>query len=225
MLKRIINQPVPSNCYVIANEYSRSCIVVDPGTEDCKELLEYINNNNLHPDYIIFTHEHVDHIIGARKIQNIYNAKIVCSLNCATSMQSSKFNLTRMTEQWEEQLSMPAANIVLEDIDYNLGWNGMYIRFYQTEGHSKGSICFSFGNNFFSGDTLLEGYRTVTVLPGGSKKDLLVTLENILNKLDWSTTVVYPGHNNIFRLDNVVNEIKDQIQFIKNKLYLKSIKS
>lgn len=217
-IERIINRPVSSNCYVISIENSKSCIIVDPGTEDCKELFEFLKIKSLYPDYIVFTHEHVDHIIGTENIQKHYRAKIICSSSCGVAMQSSKFNLTRMTEQWDERLSMPEADIVLEDICYHLTWNGCNIQFYKAEGHSKGSIYFTIDNNLFIGDTIIKGFRTTTVLPGASKENLIITLNKILQQFDFSKTLVYSGHYDPFFLSEVIDEIDKQISFFKNKI-------
>ena len=224
-IKKIINDPVSSNCYVISTVNNKSCIVVDPGTENCRELLDYLQQYDLCPDYIFLTHEHVDHIIGCEELQRHYEAMIVCSSNCASAMQSSKFNLTRMTEQWEERLTMPAANIVLENIDYQLTWGDYVIKFYPAEGHSTGSICFTIGEKLFVGDTLIKGYKTTTVLPGASKEKLVPTLEYILHNFDPDKTKIYPGHFEPFYLKEVLLEIYEQIEFLKNKIHKKNLQN
>lgn len=221
-IKKIVNRPVSSNCYIISNESPKSCIIVDPGTEDCKEVLEYLQTNGLHPDYISLSHEHIDHIIGCEELQKHYEAKIVCSSNCASAMQSSKLNLTRITEQWEERLSMPEANVVLEDIDYHLAWEGYDIQFYKAEGHSMGSIYFTIGDKLFVGDTFIKGHKTTTVLPGASKEKLIPTLESILNHFDPDKTKIYPGHFEAFYLVEVLAEINEQIEDLKSKIRKKS---
>ncbi len=50
----IINQPVPSNCYIVSRE--KDCIIVDPGTRYPIELEDYIERNKLNPRYILLTH-------------------------------------------------------------------------------------------------------------------------------------------------------------------------
>lgn len=63
----IINQPVPSNCYIVSRE--KDCIIVDPGTRYPIELEDYIERNKLNPRYILLTHEHYDHIEGCSYLQ------------------------------------------------------------------------------------------------------------------------------------------------------------
>lgn len=224
-IEKIINSPVSSNCYVISTEKNKSCIVVDPGTENCKELLDYLQQCDLYPNYIVLTHEHVDHIIGCEELQKHYDAKIVCSSNCASAMQSSRFNLTRMTEQWEERMTMPAANIKIEDIDYQLVWGDYVVKFYLAEGHSIGSIYFTIGDKLFIGDTLIKGYKTTTTLPGGSREKLVPTLEYILHNFEPDKTKIYPGHFDSFYLKEVLSEIYEQIEYLKNKIHKKNLRN
>lgn len=217
-IHRLVNRPVTSNCYLITVPVSDSCLVIDPGTEDCSELLKFLQEREWKPEYIIFTHEHVDHIIGAQTLQQHYpQSRILCSSNCATYMQLSKYNLTRMTEQWTERTSMPEANIRLEDIGYRMNWQGIDIRFYPAEGHSKGSIYFFIGDRLFTGDTLIKGYRTTTQLPGASREDLIATFRKMLEITPRNITV-YSGHFEPFCLQEAVDEITEQIDFFEKKI-------
>lgn len=39
IVNTIKNYPIDSNCFVLYTNYNSDCIVIDPGTESCKELL------------------------------------------------------------------------------------------------------------------------------------------------------------------------------------------
>lgn len=68
-IKRFINEPVTSNCYVLFDKKKGSdCIVVDPGSKDISPLLSFVEGNHLTAKYIILTHEHFDHCTGADAI-------------------------------------------------------------------------------------------------------------------------------------------------------------
>ena len=62
------NQPIDSNCYVIYEEYHKSCIIIDPGTYGSKEVIKFIDSKNLIAEYVILTHEHFDHIWGVNAL-------------------------------------------------------------------------------------------------------------------------------------------------------------
>jgi glyoxylase-like metal-dependent hydrolase (beta-lactamase superfamily II) len=141
-IEKVINNPVPSNCYVITNGNTNSCIIVDPGTQDCKELLSLLQQKNLIPEYIILTHEHIDHTIGIEELLKHFKAKIICSLDCNKNINSLKYNLNGYSEKYEEKIDLPTADIILENINYLLQWDEYTIQFYKAEGHSIGSIIF-----------------------------------------------------------------------------------
>jgi glyoxylase-like metal-dependent hydrolase (beta-lactamase superfamily II) len=67
------------------------------------------------------------------------------------------------------------------------------IRTILAPGHSRGSICFLINGALFSGDVLF--YRRVgrTDLLGGSKEDIIHSVQRLYRTLP-ETTKVYPGH-------------------------------
>lgn len=218
-IKKIINYPVSSNCYVITNKNSNLSVIVDPGTIDCRDLIFLLQEQNLYPEYIILTHEHIDHTIGLIELFKKYKPKLICSENCSKNINSIKYNLTAYTENFEEYAIMPKADILLEDIKYTLQWGDSKFNFYEAEGHSLGSIFFDIDNNLFIGDTLIKGYKTNTQLPGASKEKLIATLEKITSLYDPSKTRVYPGHGEDFYLAELTEYIYSHMFFLKTKIY------
>ena len=73
-VKRIKNNPIDSNCYVIYDKaLGDDCIIVDPGSEDNSNLYDLLNSENLYPQYIILTHEHFDHCWGVDLLVEKYH--------------------------------------------------------------------------------------------------------------------------------------------------------
>ena len=56
--------------------------------------------------------------------------------------------------------------------------------------------------NVFSGDSLIPGQKTITRLPGGSKKLFIEKTLPYIEKLDIDS-VIYPGHYNVVMLRNL----------------------
>lgn len=214
----IVNRPVSSNCYVISEKDKDNCLVVDPGTEDCEELLVYLQTNKLYPEYIILTHEHVDHIIGCSRLKKVFGSKIICSAVCNEYMQLSKYNLTKFSEQFEGKSFLQEADILFDEMNFSLKWNKKEIHFYKAQGHSLGSIYFDIKNDLFIGDTLIKGFKTMTTLPGGSKEQLLVTLEQFLERYNPRQMTIYSGHFSPFLMQDIVPEINKQIEYLKGKI-------
>lgn len=74
---KIENYPVASNCYVLYDKsQGNTCILVDPGSENCDSLERTLEEHELLPEYIILTHEHFDHIWGCNYLTNKYKCKL-----------------------------------------------------------------------------------------------------------------------------------------------------
>ncbi len=217
-IETIKNEPVSSNCYIISNDCNNTCVIVDPGTKDCKELLNILQTKNFIPEFIILTHEHIDHTIGIEELLKHYAAKIICSMDCNNHINSLKYNLTGFTDKFEEKSNLPTASNVFGEDNFLLEWGDFVFHFYKAQGHSMGSIFFNIGNNLFLGDTFIKGYKTITTLPGGSNEKLKTTLERILSIFDKNIIKVYSGHYDAYYLNEIEAEIKDQIEFLNIKI-------
>jgi len=197
-IKRFINFPVSSNCFVVSAE-GNECILIDPACGDGKNLLDHISSHNLKPVYIILTHEHFDHISNVECIRSSYPCKVVASAECSERIGNSKKNLSLFYDQ--QGFICQPADILIED-NFVLNWNDIFLRFQITPGHTEGSICFSIGNNLFTGDTLMNGYKPVVKLPGGNKKKLEESIIRLLKEYS-EDTIVFPGHGETFILKDI----------------------
>ena len=65
---------MPTNCYLILNVKENKAVVLDPGFYD-EELLNFVKENNITIEFILLTHGHFNHILGA----NSLNAKATYS--------------------------------------------------------------------------------------------------------------------------------------------------
>lgn len=199
-IRRFINNPVPSNTYLISIKNTSSCIVIDPGTKDEQELIEYINGNGLTVDYILLTHEHFDHCWGVNKLIEKTVAKVVCTQNCKDKVIQPSNYFNKFYFDSEEGYAVNRVDIVVEDLDYNLSWNGVNIRFLVTMGHSLGGMCISIENYLFTGDSLLLNTKPVLMKRlGSSKFDYKKNVMRIFSSFQ-DTTKVYPGHGKKFLL-------------------------
>ncbi len=198
---RFINEPVPSNCYVIydSSTIDGVCIVVDPGSRNNTELLSYLKENSLTPQYIVLTHEHFDHIWGVNELVLIYKVPIVCSELCSQRIKDSFDNCSAMYDD-NMAVVIDGATISIESIGYKLIFCGSQLEFYETPGHSDASVCFVLNGCLFTGDALLKDLKTVTKLPTGSKEKQRYTLRDLYT-MQGQGLIVYPGHGDSFDLD------------------------
>lgn len=199
VVKRLINNPVSSNCFVVKQQEGKSCIVVDPGTPENQQLLAYLQKYNLDVIYIILSHQHFDHIWGVNHLRMYYpKALVVCNRICSEMIIDKKRNCSLYYNQVGFELF--PADILIENIENTLIWEEEEMKFYNTPGHSLGSISFIIGHNLFTGDTLIQGEKTVTKLPGGSRSDLEKTLK-LLERFKGKNLIVRAGHKDSFQLD------------------------
>jgi hydroxyacylglutathione hydrolase len=199
-IETIKNKPIESNCFVIYNNVSLYCIIIDPGTEDCSDLLFFLNQNKLVPDYVILTHEHFDHIWGVNKLLELYPCVVVCSEKCMNLISDRKKNLSLFYDQLGFEIKTNKFRIVVNGTS-KLG--SFTFQFRETLGHSVGSIIFWIDESLFVGDLVIKNRRTVTRLPGGNKIQLQESFNEIIRLFNNSNMVVYPGHGAIFCLNEV----------------------
>jgi glyoxylase-like metal-dependent hydrolase (beta-lactamase superfamily II) len=198
-IKRIINQPVTSNCFILHRNGSADCIVIDPGSVDNKELVAYLQEYKLNPKFVILTHQHFDHIWGVNDLRGRFEAiKIICNEECSKMINNKKENFSLFYDQKGFEVSK--ADIITEKIHNYMEYDGLAVKFYNTPGHSPASICFTIENYLFTGDTLIYDEKTITKLPKGSRTDLTQAII-FLESLKGLNLVVCPGHGEIFDLD------------------------
>jgi hydroxyacylglutathione hydrolase len=90
VIKKIKNDPISSNCYVIHNKVNQECLIIDPGTENNYTLNKYLNYKKIFPKYVILTHEHFDHIWGVIDLQKKYNFILICNKVCSNAISDPK---------------------------------------------------------------------------------------------------------------------------------------
>lgn len=177
-----------ANCYILADELTGNCIVIDPGDSD--PVLDYVEKQHYSIKNILLTHGHFDHCSGVAAIQKktectvcIHKADEELVTGDSPYISAMQYGLTPfIPTQYLENNDM----IILDSIR---------LKVLHTPGHSKGCVCFvdEMDSCVFSGDTLFFESIGRTDLHGGSMKDLAASVFNILFSLPDNYTV-YPGH-------------------------------
>lgn len=176
------------------------CIVIDPGSKDMDNVLDYLAQNNLSADYILLTHEHFDHCWGVNSIKNAANAKVVSTRACKDWIKIPMNYFNKLYYDSDESFSIENVDIIVEDIGMALKWNDIPIRFIESKGHTDKGICIYIENFLFSGDTMIKDTKPVLKKKyGASKYELEKTIELIYSMFS-PQTLVYPGHGEPFLL-------------------------
>ncbi len=198
---KLENTPVASNCFVVYDNAVKSCIIIDPGSDDQSLLFQYLDSNQLIPKYVILTHEHFDHCWGVNGLRKKYNKiKLVCSSECSYAIQDKKRNYSVFYEQ--PGFEIDAADIQIKN-NCSLKIINKSIQFTLAKGHSASGIIFTIDNYIFTGDELIKDVKTVTKLKTGSKERLQESI-HFLRAMKGRSLIVCPGHGDVFDLDSYI---------------------
>ena len=185
------NQLMESNCFIVVDRESESCIVIDPATEKSEKEFCFIDENGLHLDYIIVSHTHADHCWGANALKGRYpEAKLVYHDD-----KYQKREIMLFFRMWHENVNysfdLLPADILIED-NRTINWHGHEIRFVLTPGHSLGSMCIDIEGMLFTGDTIMPFPPYFN--GRGSNKEEWVNSVKKIGDMYSPETKIYPGH-------------------------------
>jgi glyoxylase-like metal-dependent hydrolase (beta-lactamase superfamily II) len=188
IIKRFAEIYFGENIYLVADENTKKCVVIDPGGE-CEEILSFIKDNSLKLEYILLTHGHGDHIGGVCDLKNATNAKIVAHIDEAEILMDKKKNLSSTMRCGSQEFE---ADIYVNDRD-KLEVGDLKFSFIHTPGHTKGSMCIRVGDDLFTGDTLFAGSMGRTDLYSGNSNQMSKSLKKLAKFED--NIRIYPGHS------------------------------
>ncbi len=177
-----------TNCYVIIDDQTKRCMVVDP-IKDVKQILDIIKYNEAIVEYIVLTHCHGDHVAGVVELKNETQAKICIHVLDADGLKEEAKSLTYIVGV-ENPNIMP--DVYLQENDV-LTLGKLEFKVIHTPGHTQGSICLYSEGILISGDTLFKGTWGRTDLPTSSFQSIISSIENKLMILP-NETIIYPGH-------------------------------
>lgn len=218
MIKTFTFNHFEVNCYLIFDEASKQCAIVDPACEasfEDAQLTQYIEQEQLTVTHILLTHAHVDHIAGLRQVCEH------CGL--PVSMHAEGRKLLRQAEAYGALMGFAVDNMgdldVVEINDGDIievggqksevgGINNQvqpphtsYLKPHTSiecryvPGHCPGSLCFVVAADkaVITGDALFHFSIGRTDLPGGDYPTLIEKLKTRILTLP-DDYAVLPGH-------------------------------
>lgn len=172
---------IQSNCYIVTDEDTLECAVIDPGAES-NTILSYLEKNKLKCKYIFLTHGHFDHT-GA--------VKEVMSHTGATLCISQK-DVARQPLEMAYKYKAPSGGAVFLSDGDSFEVGSLKFEVIATPGHSEGGMTFRCGEALFTGDTLFRDSCGRTDLPGCNAREMMRSLKKLYELPgDYE---VYPGH-------------------------------
>lgn len=166
-----------TNCYILHQEDSSSCVVIDPGYTP-EVILDFLSGKGLTLEAILLTHGHFDHVGAVRDLAAETGCRVWLNPDDLSMPPQLTAGPLYYTDTYSEGDTISPA--------------GIPFRVLSTPGHTPGSVCLIAEDFLFSGDTLFAGSCGRTDLPGGSKRDIRNSLRRLAElPQDYS---VHPGH-------------------------------
>lgn len=217
MIKQFTFNHFGVNCYVVVDEATKQCAIVDPACEasfEDAQLTQFIETEGLKPVMVLLTHAHVDHIAGLRQVCEHYRLPV--------SMHAEGRKLLKQAEAYGSIMGFAVNNmddlevneindndiLSIENgklrIDNSAGasnnsqvstLNSQFIECRYVPGHCPGSLCFVLPqeNAVITGDALFHFSIGRTDLPGGDYPTLIEKLKTRILTLPDDYRVL-PGH-------------------------------
>ena len=195
MIKQFTFNHFEVNTYVIVDEASKQCAIVDPAAEasyEDSQLVDFIEQEQLQVTHILLTHAHVDHIAGLRQCCDHWQLPV--------TMHAEGCKLLKQAEVYGSVMGFAVDN--MDDLEVVEIEDSQILKIGNTEvecryvpGHCPGSMCFVLPqeNAVLTGDALFHFSIGRTDLPGGDYPTLIEKLkERILTLPD--DYRVLPGH-------------------------------
>lgn len=166
-----------TNCYIIHEETSQNCCVIDPGY-DADGILHKLETLGLNLEAILLTHGHFDHVGAVKDLAAETQCDVYLHPEDLTMPPMMTAGALYYTKTYAEGSRLKLA--------------GLDISVLHTPGHTPGSVCLLADTAIFSGDTLFQGSCGRTDLPGGDWAAIGKSLARLaaLEGNFW----VYPGH-------------------------------
>ena len=183
------------NTYVIVDESTKQCAIVDPACEasfEDAQLVHFVEIERLQPVMILLTHAHVDHIAGLRQCCEHWYLPV--------TMHAEGRKLLKQAEAYGGIMGFAVDNmddLEVVEIEDNqvLKIGDLEVECRYVPGHCPGSMCFvvSADKAVITGDALFHFSIGRTDLPGGDYPTLIDYLKRRILTLPDDYRVL-PGH-------------------------------
>ncbi len=183
--------PSPSmdeNAYVVLDEDTGDCLVVDPGEPDSPAVARAAALGRV--KYILLSHGHFDHILGAAACKRKTGALLMIHAADAGMLSSPEASLcARFCGAGRQEPVSPDATLSGgEELPFGRG----IVHVIHTPGHTPGSVCYRIGDRLMTGDTLFRGSVGRTDFEGGSMAQMRASLRKLTALPD--DLLLLPGH-------------------------------
>ncbi|MEU5840556.1 MBL fold metallo-hydrolase [Rhodococcus sp. NPDC047139] len=192
-----------TNCYILAQDNAKECVVVDPGQDAVEPLVEFLTGSDLTPRAVLLTHGHLDHMWSAQPVADRYGIPVYIHPDDRMMLTDPLQGMGSSLAPFLDGVEFTEPQQVVEFVDGDeIEHAGIEFVVDHTPGHTRGSVVLRTRtttpdgvalNVALTGDTLFQGSIGRTDLPGGDHQQLLDSIARKLLVLD-DTTNILPGH-------------------------------
>ncbi len=189
IFKMFTGGPLHTNCYIVGDEKTRVCCLIDCAHGTFEEISQFIQEECLKLEMAILTHTHLDHIGDLKQVKEAFGPKILVHENDRKNLSlpgSDGIPVFIATDGVE------ADRLIHEGDRLHVGL--LEIGVFETPGHSPGSVSLWIPAEkiIFTGDLIFRRGRGRTDLPGSCEEDLFRSIDKIVGLGD--EQVIYSGH-------------------------------
>lgn len=192
-----------TNCYILAQDNAKECVVVDPGQDATDPLVEFLTGSDLEPRAVLLTHGHLDHMWSAQAVADRYEIPVYIHADDRGMLLDPLQGMGSSLAPFLDGVEFVEPREVVEFADGDeIEYAGIEFVVDHTPGHTRGSVVLRTRTTTpggaglqiaLTGDTLFQGSVGRTDLPGGSHEQLLDSIARKLLVLD-DATAILPGH-------------------------------
>lgn len=182
---RKIVPPLNANCYILADEVLKKCLIIDVGG-GFDEVVSVVNERGYTVVGALFTHGHYDHALDGIKCKEAGIPVYITRKD--QELIDGRGNLARYCGV---TMTPFVADGYLQEGINDIG--GFSVEVVFTPGHTAGSCCFIVDGTIYSGDTIFKGNFGRFDFPSGSFQDLKKSVFDVVYSYP-DKTPIYPGH-------------------------------
>lgn len=185
MEKILLQGEIPVNCYAVAK--NKECYLVDPGYEK-EKVTAWVGAREWRVMGILLTHGHIDHI-GAI---DSFDVPVYIHRDELEIIQDN-YNNGFTYYGREVPYDLRSINLVPFNNGTTFRLGDGYIESIHVPGHTPGCVCYRYGMDLYTGDTLFAGSVGRWDFPLGNLNSLMKSIVHLVDNMPGSMRI-HPAH-------------------------------
>lgn len=226
-IQSFYDQNTATYTYIVIDDQTNRCAIIDPVLDydqfagrifynSISKVFDFIKEHNLKIDWILETHIHADHFTAATHIKKNIGGKIAIG-------EHVKQVLDFWVPIFNSDIDPDAKcfDHLLKDGEI-IKIGNLEARVIHTPGHTPACVSYLIEDHLFVGDTIFMPYvgTARADFPGGSAKDLYLSIQKIFNLVD--DTKIHVGHDYPLEKEKPQSTSTVAIQKAKNVMISKN---